>query len=64
MSKHAELMPATELAEDLEAVLAGPRTTDQPLITEEGSPLGRDAQRRGLRARRARTADLTIAGAR
>lgn len=39
MSKHAELIPATQLAEDMEAVLDGLRTSDQPLIiTEEGRP--------------------------
>ncbi len=39
MSKHAELMPATELAEDMEAVLSGLRASDEPLIiTEEGHP--------------------------
>ena len=39
MSKHAELMPATELAEDMEAVLHGLKTSDQPLfITEDGRP--------------------------
>lgn len=39
MSKHAEQMPATEVAEGMEAVLDGLRTSDQPLIiTEEGRP--------------------------
>ena len=39
MSKHLELIPATELAEDMESVLDGLRTSDQPLIiTEEGRP--------------------------
>ena len=39
MSKHLELMPSTELAEDMEAVLDGLKTSDQPLIiTEEGRP--------------------------
>ena len=39
MSKHVELMPATELAEEMEAVLNGLKTSDQPLIiTEEGRP--------------------------
>ena len=39
MSKHVELMPATELAEDMEAVLDGLKTSDEPLIiTEEGRP--------------------------
>jgi PHD/YefM family antitoxin component YafN of YafNO toxin-antitoxin module len=39
MSKHAELMPATELAEDMEAVLHGLKTSNQPLfITEDGRP--------------------------
>ncbi|MEK6409869.1 MAG: hypothetical protein AABN34_23340 [Acidobacteriota bacterium] len=39
MSKPVELMPATELAEEIEAVLDGLRTSDQPLIiTEEGRP--------------------------
>ena len=39
MSKHLELMPATEVAKDMDAVLDGLRTSDQPLIiTEEGRP--------------------------
>lgn len=37
MSKPVELMPATELAEEIDAVLDGLRTSDQPL-TEEGRP--------------------------
>ena len=39
MSRQVEVMPATELAEDVEAVLDGLRTSDQPLIiTKEGRP--------------------------
>lgn len=39
MSKHAEQMPATELAEGMDAVLDGLKTSGRPLvITEEGRP--------------------------
>lgn len=39
MSKNAELMPATELAEGMEAVLDGLKSSGRPLIiTEAGRP--------------------------
>jgi PHD/YefM family antitoxin component YafN of YafNO toxin-antitoxin module len=39
MSKHAEQMPSTELAEGMEADLDGLRASDRPLIiTEHGRP--------------------------
>ena len=39
MSKHAEEMPATELAQGMEAVLDGLKASNLPLIiTEDGRP--------------------------